>query len=488
MSFSWGSSNNTNNNNNQSSNSFAWGSSTNNNNNNNQSSNSNNNSLAWGNNTNNNSSNNQNNSTNNNWSFGGNNQGNNTNVNTSREGWNNNTNTGNASFTLNTNNNNNSWSNNNNNSSGGAVNPNNDYVIPNTPNNAISCVRFHPSKAQFIVSSWDNTISYHEFFGNNQCKQVGQQKHDKPALSCCFDPSGGNVFSAGCDNVIKIWNCQQNQFATLGQHGAPIRCVEYNAGANFVISGSWDKTVAFWDTRSVGNNNGKAVHSLNVGHKVYAMATKQNHLVVGLSNNDVISYDLRNGARQLHSLAQESSKNTKAVTLKKQIRCIDIFPDNTGYVAASIGGRVIIKHFDRQNLKHPNGKEKDFSYKCHRQSAGNMASHIFGVNVIKFHQQSSVFATGGDDGDVVTWDKDGRAKLYSFKTMTMGNYRESGAHIDTSRMPIVALDYHANGQYMIYATSYNWNKGAEFNMKQQQKPQIYLHQVNKQELDKTKKK
>ncbi len=55
-------------------------------------------------------------------------------------------------------------------------------------------------------------------------------------------------------------------------------------------------------------------------------------------------------------------------------------------------------------------------------------------------------------------------------------------------MPIVALDYHSNGQYMVYATSYNWNKGLEFNDTQQQKPQVYLHQINNVELDKNKKK
>merc|ERR1711933_623927 len=214
---------------------------------------------------------------------------------------------------------------------------------------------------------------------------------------------------------------------------------------------------------------------------------------VALSDNDIKTFDLRNNAKEMHSISQEvrnkKQGSKEPVALKKQIRCIDIFPNGRGYVSASIGGRVIIKHFDRHNEG-----SKDFSYKCHRHFTDRQkkVSNIFGVNVVKFHQQSEVFATGGDDGEIVTWDKDGRAKLFTFKVMEIPNYRNQSGndnnHIDNSRMPIVALDYHANGQYMLDATSYNWNKGIAFNDTQQQKPQIYLHQVQKAECDKNKKK
>ena len=57
------------------------------------------------------------------------------------------------------------------------INPNNDHVVGDIASDAISCVKFHHN-AQFIVSSWDSTISVYEFFGNNQSKKLGQQKHD----------------------------------------------------------------------------------------------------------------------------------------------------------------------------------------------------------------------------------------------------------------------------------------------------------------------
>lgn len=481
MAFSWNSTPAPNNNNNGGSSGFggSWGTQNNNANNNNSNNNSNN--SGWGSNSGFGSTANQ--------TEGSSGWGNpNINTNTTTT----NSNSGGFGFGGNTNNNGNNnsntggWGNTSNNNSNqintGMINPNNDHMVVDPPSDAISNVQFHPNQARFIVSSWNNSIAMYEFFGNNQSKKCAQQLHDRPVLSCCWNTSGDAVFSAGCDNQVKMWNLQQNQFQQIGSHQAPIRCVAHSnvSGQDVVISGSWDKTMAIWDPRTPM----KPLFSHNLGHKVYAMAQKGTMLVVATSDTDIKTFDLRQNGKQMHSIREEeaTNKNIKPVNLKKQIRCIDIFPDNNGYVAASIGGRVIIKHFNRGNAS------KDFSYKCHRHRSGNsdLYQHVFAVNVLKFHQQSGIFATGGDDGEIVTWDKKGRSKLYNFKSLQIPNYRKpsgnSNDQIDGSRMPIVALDYHQNGQYMLYGTSYNWNKGQEFNDQTQQKPQIYLHQTQAAEF------
>ena len=180
--------------------------------------------------------------------------------------------------------------------------------------------------------------------------------------------------------------------------------------------------------------------------------------------------------------------------MRAQVRSLDIFPDCTGYAGTSIGGRVIIKYFPGYN-KNYNGSTKDFSFKCHRQksrqyTSTNNISDVFGINVIKFHIQTGVFLTGGDDGEMVMWDKDARSKLYTFNQMRITNYRNNtnnnNRYIQNAFMPIVDASYSSNGQYLVYATSYNWNKGKEFFDKNQQKPQVYLHQVNPKEVDKGK--
>jgi len=407
--------------------------------------------------------------------FGGSTSNNNTNPNSSNigggGGWGN---SGNAAISGN------------NSNSPSALNPNGDHIVNDPPSDSISAMQFHPNQARFVAASWDSSVSMYEFFGNNQSKKLGQQTHDRPVLACCFNETGDAVISAGCDQMVKCWTPQQNQFMQIGQHRAPVRCVAASKlnGQSIAISASWDQTMAIWDSRASGGSNCKAVFEQNLGAKVYAMAQSQHIVVVATSDTDIKAFDLRQSGKRLHSIKEEeaNNKNIKAVNLKKQIRCIDIFPDGNGYVAASIGGRVIIKHLNRSNAA------KDFSYKCHRHNSGSDrgAQHVFAVNVLRFHQQSGAFATGGDDGEIVTWDMKNRSKLHNFKPLQIANYRKpsgnTNGEVDGSRMPIAALDYHSNGQYMLYASSYNWNKGLEFNDQAQQKPQIYLHQTKPEEF------
>lgn len=49
-------------------------------------------------------------------------------------------------------------------------------------------------------------------------------------------------------NVIHIWLILLEM--TMGYHDSAIRCVHFSPEFNFVITGSWDSTVKFWDARA----------------------------------------------------------------------------------------------------------------------------------------------------------------------------------------------------------------------------------------------
>ena len=352
-------------------------------------------------------------------------------------------------------------------------NPNNDHMIAQPPTDAISGVQMHPHQPRFIVSSWDKSITMYEFFGKNQSKGLCKQMFGKPVLSCCFDGNGDNVLSAGSDNTVKIWNPQSNQMAQIGQHQAPVRCVAYSNEYKTVISGSWDRTFAIWDPR----NMGRAMFIHNLGAKVYAMALKNNILVVGTSDGDIKTFDLRQNGKEMYSIKKEKKShlnNNKVTRLSTQIRCIDIFHDGKGFVAGSVGGRVIIKHFNRNT-----DGTKDFSYKCHRHGI-----YVFAVNAIRFHQQTGMFTTAGSDGELATWNKNNKSKTFDMNAIKTTKYgpKNGNKDIDATRMPIVALDYHNNGRYLVYATSYDYGKGFQYFDPVKQKPQIYLHEATPKEL------
>jgi len=179
--------------------------------------------------------------------FGATPSSNNTNSNnTASSPWGNTNNSTPATNNNNVNNNNNNNSSSASGQSGQEINPNKDYILNDPPSDAISSVHFHPNQARFVVGSWDNSVGIYEFFGNNQSKKLGQQTHDRPVLDCCFSADGDSVFSAGCDNLVRKWSPQQNQWAVIGKHQAPVRCVVHCSvnGNDIAVSGSWDQTIA----------------------------------------------------------------------------------------------------------------------------------------------------------------------------------------------------------------------------------------------------
>ena len=351
----------------------------------------------------------------------------------------------------------------------------------------ISCYQYQINNSSSTSSSNNNNIN---------SRIIGQQKHDRGVLCCCWDGSGSIIFSGGCDNTVRMWNVNNNSnnnsssntsssntssssFTTLGNHNCPVKCIEYSSDFNILVSGSWDRTLIYWDIRS-----GQRISLINLPGKVFASSLNGNILVIGLSNKYIQMYDLRNYKH--HMLLEKT-------VLKHQLRTVDIFPDQKGYACSSIEGRTAIKHFDKYDQKN------DFSFKCHRHQRGNdkHSQDVFAVNTLKFHKQFGTFATGGDDGQINIWDKEGRSRLKHFEQIKLpsainnnnnnnninSTFTYNSSKVNNDYMPITTLDFNKNGTILGYATSYNWNKGISYYDQKQQTPQIYLHNVLQKEID-----
>lgn len=223
--------------------------------------------------------------------------------------------------------------------------------------------------------------------------------------------------------------------------------MEFSNRINAVVTGSWDKTVRFWDTREkscVGKyeqNNGK----------VYSLSVVDEKLVVATSDRKVLIWDLRNMGNYI--ARRESS-------LKYQTRCIRVFPNKEGYVMSSIEGRVAVEYFDND----PEIQKKKFAFKCHRVKENNVEL-IYPVNAISFHNVYSTFATGGSDGFVSIWDGFNKKRLCQFH------------HYDTS---IAALAFSSDGSTLAIGCSYldELEKAPE----PTPEPCIFVRYVNEQEV------
>ena len=101
----------------------------------------------------------------------------------------------------------------------------------------------------------------------------------------------------------------------------------------------------------------------------------------------------------------------KESLLKYQIRCIDAFADQRGYVLSSIEGRIAVEYLDPS----PEVQRQRYAFKCHRsKDPATGLEIIYPVNAISFHKKYNTFATGGSDGHVSIWDGKNKKRVIQF--------------------------------------------------------------------------
>ena len=151
-----------------------------------------------------------------------------------------------------------------------------------------------------------------------------------------------------------------------------------------VITGSWDRTVRFWDPRA--STPQQSSHELP--ERIYYMDLVNHNLVVAMASRLFHIYDIR----KMDSPAQSRESSLKFMTralacmadgqgtaMRSMIsrHCADIL---AGYATASVEGRIAVEYFDPS----PAIQEKKYAFKCHRQTIGDV-DHVWPVNSLAFH-------------------------------------------------------------------------------------------------------
>lgn len=270
-----------------------------------------------------------------------------------------------------------------------------------------------------------------------------------PVLSSCFfDP--GHALSGGLDKKVTLFDISTSSAMTLGAHAEPVRVVapitSRQAMATLVASGSWDRTVCFWDPRAP-----VCVSKCSVPGKVFAMSVVGSTLVAALSGRKIVVFDLDS---KLEGPIQERESS-----LKYQTRAVQCFPDGKGFAISSIEGRVAIEYFDLD----PKVQEQRYAFKCHRTKVGGVDT-VYPVNALAFHRPFGTFASGGCDGHVYIWDPVNRKRV---------------AHLHKYPTSIAALTFSDSGRFLAVASSYTFEEG-EKDIPQQD--QVFIREVQEMEV------
>lgn len=85
-----------------------------------------------------------------------------------------------------------------------------------------------------------------------------------------------------------MWIPQTNQCHPIGQHNAPIKTIAWIDDLGAIMSGSWDKSLKFWDGRTAN-----CIHTTPLSDRVYCMDVRQNLCVVATADRQIVIYDLK---------------------------------------------------------------------------------------------------------------------------------------------------------------------------------------------------
>ena len=345
-----------------------------------------------------------------------------------------------------------------------------DHQVPILIDDTIQSLQFFP-KADlnyFASCGWDGKLRIFEIKNNivststNNDKVnintnlISQFQFKSPILSLSWKGDSGNIFTGCCDGSINYVEFQKNSLTKIGEHQYGCREVIYLDNFNLLISGGWDGLLKLWDLRTPN----VPISTYQFANKIYTMSYSKNLLVIGLSENNISYFNLD----KLQKAKFEPELIYQSL-LKCQIKKVAALRDGNGYVEGNSEGRVLVKYL---NLYNPNfdkinnqiKSEKDFSFKFHRELRDNII-YAYNVNDISVNPIYGSICVVGGDGKYSIIDLDKKTKIYERK-----NYED--------KTPLTACDYNLKGDLLVYASGYDWSKGAKF-AHLYSRPKIFVH-------------
>lgn len=302
--------------------------------------------------------------------------------------------------------------------------------IPVPPDEGISSIHFCPTNQKLItMSTWSSKIFLYDIDSKDQ---ISNTTCNSPLMCSTFLNDGtesniGTIAAGDIDGNIYLLN--SGNLSTLNGHKDGISSLSVFPETGLLLSGSWDKTLAMWDTKQPPETS--LIGNLEFNEKImFSSACTENRIVAYGHHNTVFVIDTRNPEKI----------ERRVSSLGKQIRsfCVSS-PDQFGWAVGSIDGRIAIEYFG--DIRH---QAQRFSFSCNRHEQDEKII-VYPVSCLAFHPVTGILTSGSSKGSLYFWDIQNKRKL----TEVQSPFHNS----------VAAIDYNNDGSILAIAYSYTWEKG-----------------------------
>mmetsp|Transcript_30845 Transcript_30845/g.33713 ORF Transcript_30845/g.33713 Transcript_30845/m.33713 type:complete len:591 (-) Transcript_30845:232-2004(-) len=184
-------------------------------------------------------------------------------------------------------------------------------------------------------------VKVFDFATKSMLRQLKQ--HTSAVRATRWTGNGLKIISGGDDKKIVISDLAtgQSTWANKTQHIDYIRSITTHPDEeNLFLSGSYDHTVAFWDSRQT-----TPIWTVNHGHPIeYSLMTPSGSIAITAGSNEIKLWDILNGGRLLHTF-QNHQKNITSL-------CFDNNGQGTRLLSSGLDGHIKIYSLQTLSLLH----------------------------------------------------------------------------------------------------------------------------------------
>lgn len=217
-----------------------------------------------------------------------------------------------------------------------------DVTLDSSLEDSVSELAWSPISNHLAATSWDSSLRVYDVSQSAMGEVKAHFSVPCPALSCAWSPDGSKVVGAGADGSARLLDLASNNLNSaqqVAQHDAPVSAVRMiqipNSQSTIAVTGSWDRTVKYWDLRQ-----STPIGTLECPERVYAVEIHGSQLLIAMAGLHIGLVDLNQPTTISKALQSP---------LHQQTRTICWIPDGSGYAVGSIGGRCGVDYVGESN-------------------------------------------------------------------------------------------------------------------------------------------